>query len=56
MMFRCCVAAEVCLSVLSPQIFHSGSRPGAGDIYVDRAGHFEIKATVIKIAHPIIIG
>ena len=24
--------AEVCLSVLSPQIFHSGSRPGAGDI------------------------
>ena len=40
--------AEVCLSVLSPQIFHSGSRPGAGDIYVDGAGHFEIKASVAK--------
>jgi|TARA_B100001758_G_scaffold80990_1_gene68672 hypothetical protein len=40
--------AEVCLSVLSPQIFHSGSRPGAGDIYIDGAGHFEIKASVAK--------
>jgi hypothetical protein len=40
--------AEVCLSVLSPKIFHSGSRPGAGDIYIDGAGHFEIKASVAK--------
>ena len=40
--------AEVCLLVLSPQIFHSGSRPGAGDIYIDGAGHFEIKASVAK--------
>tara|TARA_B100001113_G_scaffold9223_1_gene7456 strand:+ start:3401 stop:4582 length:1182 start_codon:yes stop_codon:yes gene_type:complete len=40
--------AEVCLSVLSPQIFHSGSRPGAGDIYIEGAGHFEIKASVSK--------
>jgi hypothetical protein len=39
---------EVCLSVLSPQIFHSGSKPGAGDIYVDGKGHFEIKASVAK--------
>ena len=34
--------------MLSPQIFHSGSRPGAGDIYIDGAGHFEIKASVAK--------
>tara|TARA_B100000575_G_C23084454_1_gene624930 strand:- start:25 stop:1209 length:1185 start_codon:yes stop_codon:yes gene_type:complete len=40
--------AEVCLSVLSPKIFHSGSRPGAGDIFIDGAGHFEIKASVAK--------
>jgi hypothetical protein len=39
---------EVCLSVLSPQIFHSGSRPGAGDIFVEGKGHFEIKASVAK--------
>jgi len=40
--------AEVCLSVLSPSIYHSGSRPGAGDIYIEGAGHFEIKASVSK--------
>ena len=40
--------AEVCLSVLSPTIYHSGSRPGAGDIYIEGAGHFEIKASVAK--------
>ena len=40
--------AEVCLSVLSPKIFHSGSKPGAGDIFIDGAGHFEIKASVAK--------
>ena len=39
---------EVCLSVLSPQIYHSGSRPGAGDIYIDGKGHYEIKASVAK--------
>ena len=39
---------EVCLSVLSPQIFHSGSKPGAGDIFVEGQGHFEIKASVAK--------
>ena len=39
---------EVCLSVLSPQIFHSGSKPGAGDIFVEGKGHFEIKASVAK--------
>jgi hypothetical protein len=39
---------EVCLSVLSPKIFHSGSKPGAGDIFIEGAGHFEIKASVAK--------
>ena len=39
---------EVCLSVLSPQIFHSGSKPGAGDIFIEGQGHFEIKASVAK--------
>ena len=39
---------EVCLSVLSPQIFHSGSKPGAGDIFIEGKGHFEIKASVAK--------
>ncbi len=39
---------EVCLSVLSPQIYHSGSKPGAGDIFVEGKGHFEIKASVAK--------
>ncbi len=39
---------EVGLSVLSPQIFHSGSKPGAGDIFVEGKGHFEIKASVAK--------
>ena len=39
---------EVCLSVLSPQIFHSGSRPGAGDIFIEGKGHYEIKASVAK--------
>jgi len=40
--------AEVCLSVLSPKIFHSGSKPGAGDIFVEGKGHYEIKASVAK--------
>jgi hypothetical protein len=39
---------EVCLSVLSPQIYHSGSRPGAGDIFIEGKGHYEIKASVAK--------
>ncbi len=39
---------EVCLSVLSPKIFHSGSKPGAGDIFIEGAGHFVIKASVAK--------
>ena len=39
---------EVCLSVLSPKIFHSGSKPGAGDIFVEGKGHYEIKASVAK--------
>jgi len=39
---------EVCLAVLSPQIFHSGSKPGAGDIFIEGKGHFEIKASVAK--------
>jgi len=39
---------EVCLSVLSPQIFHSGSKPGAGDIFIEGKGHYEIKASVAK--------
>jgi len=39
---------EVGLSVLSPQIFHSGSKPGAGDIFIEGKGHFEIKASVAK--------
>ena len=39
---------EVCLSVLSPQIYHSGSKPGAGDIFIEGKGHFEIKASVAK--------
>ena len=40
--------AEVCLSVLSPKIFHSGSRPGAGDIFIEGSGHFELKASISK--------
>jgi len=36
------------LSVLSPQIFHSGSKPGAGDIFIEGKGHYEIKASVAK--------
>tara|TARA_B100000424_G_C22931098_1_gene495332 strand:- start:576 stop:1754 length:1179 start_codon:yes stop_codon:yes gene_type:complete len=39
---------EVALSVLSPQIFHSGSKPGAGDIFIEGKGHYEIKASVAK--------
>ena len=39
---------EVCLSVMSPRIFHSGSKPGAGDIFVEGAGHFEIKGELAK--------
>ena len=39
---------EVCLSVLSPKIFHSGSRPGAGDIFIEGSGHFELKASISK--------
>ena len=39
---------EVCLSVLSPAIFHSGSKPGAGDIFIEGAGHFEIKGELAK--------
>lgn len=39
---------EVCLSVMSPQIFHSGSKPGAGDIYIEGAGHYEIKGELAK--------
>lgn len=39
---------EVCLSVLSPQIFHSGSKPGAGDIFIEGAGHYEIKGELAK--------
>ena len=39
---------EVCLSVMSPRVFHSGSKPGAGDIFVEGAGHFEIKGELAK--------
>ena len=39
---------EICLSVLSPRIFHSGSKPGAGDIFIEGAGHFEIKGELAK--------
>jgi hypothetical protein len=39
---------EICLSVLSPTIFHSGSKPGAGDIFIEGAGHYEIKGELAK--------
>lgn len=39
---------EVCLSVLSKDIFHSGSKPGAGDIFIQGAGHYEIKGEQAK--------
>ena len=39
---------EVALAVLSPQVFHSGSKPGAGDVFVEGAGHYEVKASVAK--------
>ena len=39
---------EICLSVLSPTIFHSGSKPGAGDIFIEGSGHYEIKGELAK--------
>jgi hypothetical protein len=39
---------EICLSVLSPTIFHSGSKPGAGDVFIEGAGHYEIKGELAK--------
>ena len=39
---------EICLSLLSPTIFHSGSKPGAGDIFIEGSGHYEIKGELAK--------
>ena len=39
---------EICLSVLSPQIFHTATKPGAGDIFIEGAGRYEIKGELSK--------